>query len=37
MRVTVLKTPEAKRDGGASCGRLAQLTSSALGASVSVS
>jgi len=36
MRVTVLKTLEAKRDGGASCGRLAQLASCELGTSVSV-
>ena len=37
MCVTVLKTLEAKRDGGASCGRLAQLAASALGTSLSVS
>jgi hypothetical protein len=31
MRVTVLKTLEAKRDGGPSCGRFAQLAASAGG------
>ena len=36
MRVTVLKTVEAKRDCGASCGRLVQLAASAFSTSVSV-